>query len=241
MADTYIDPFETKAYGQFAREQMQSVCVGMIPELDGSVKYAIAKQASADTAMKSVLENQPKPANPVDVAQATETVRDVLVRFGKHLESHKPGTIDAHLFFQGEAPSVVARRRMVKLVASVGHVVETLAKHKKKVRESALWLDELTEAHASLAAAEKQQRSSKVEKLDVGPDVAAERLRWLEVYTANKALISGLLRHAGKLALLPLIFDDLAEVHRAAGVSDAEPAPGASGGPAPSPAPAPGG
>jgi hypothetical protein len=59
--------------------------------------------------------------------------------------------------------------------------------------------------------------------------VAAQRERWLAVYNANKLLIRGLLAHAGKTELMPLVFDDLAEVHRAAGVSDALPAPGGAG------------
>lgn len=234
MADPYIDPSETKAYGLFAREQMHDVCLGMIEELDGMVKYAIAKQAKADASMKTVVDAHPQRTSPVDAASAVETARDVLVRFGSHLGSHKPSVVDVKLFFQGEAPSVVARRRIVKLVAAVGHVVDTLTAQKANVRESAMWLKELREAHDALAAAERQQRASKVEQVDLGPEVAAERLRWLDVYTANKALITGLLRHAGKLALLPLIFDDLAETHRAAGVSDAErpPAPGQPASPA---------
>ena len=146
-------------------------------------------------------------------------------------------TVDAKLFFRGEAPSIIARRRLVKLVAAVGHVADTLADQKAKVREAAAWLKELREAHETIATAEKQQRASKVEKVDLGPELAAERQRWLEVYTANKGLITGLLRHAGKLALLPLIFDDMAETHRASGVSDAEPAPdGGADGAAPKPA-----
>jgi hypothetical protein len=197
----------------------------MIEDLDPMVKFAIARQAKADAAMKAALAKAPKNAPTLDPAEATDNARDVLVRFGKHLESHKAGTVDASLFFRGEAPSIIARRRLVKLVASVGHVADTLAEHKAKVRESASWLKELREAHEAIATVEKQQRASKVEKVDVGPELAAERQRWLDVYTANKALITGLLRHAGKLALLPLVFDDLAETHRASGVSDAEPPP----------------
>ena len=225
MADSYIDPWETQPYGKFACEQMKDVCVGMIPDLDDAVSFAISTQKAANASMKKVLDNQPKRTTLVDAAAAVDGARDVLVRFGKHLESHKTGSIDPSLFFRGEAPSIIARRRIVKLVASVGHVADTLAEHKANVRESALWLKELRDAHEAIATAEKQQRASKVEQVDLGPEVATERLRWLDVYTANKALITGVLRHAGKLQLLPLIFDDLAETHRAAGVSDAEPAP----------------
>ena len=44
-------------------------------------------------------------------------------------------------------------------------------------------------------------------------------------YTSAKEIISGVLRQRGKLSMLPEIFDDLAEVHRVAGVTDEPPAP----------------
>ena len=60
----------------------------------------------------------------------------------------------------------------------------------------------------------------KITAAELGPELRAAREAWLAVYTANKALITGVLRHAGQLSLMPLIFDDLAEVHRVSGVSD---------------------
>ncbi|AUX45926.1 uncharacterized protein SOCE26_074280 [Sorangium cellulosum] len=64
--------------------------------------------------------------------------------------------------------------------------------------------------------------------------MSTAREAWLGVYNANKNLVRGLLAHLGKPELLPLIFDDLAEVHRTSGVSDALPP----GQPAAPPAPA---
>jgi hypothetical protein len=74
-----------------------------------------------------------------------------------------------------------------------------------------------------LVLLERQQRASRVEKVELGPEVASAREAWLAVYNANKLLVRGLLGHLGKPALLPLVFDDLAEVHRAGGVTDALP------------------
>jgi hypothetical protein len=99
-----------------------------------------------------------------------------------------------------------------------------MAKHKAKIRDYGHWFAELDGARENLAAFEKQQRASRVEKLVLGPEVAKGREDWLVVYNANKNLVRGLLGHAGKPELLPLIFDDLAEVHRVAGVSDELPA-----------------
>jgi hypothetical protein len=74
-----------------------------------------------------------------------------------------------------------------------------------------------------LVLLERQQRASRVEKVELGPEVSTARQAWLDVYNANKLLVRGLLAHLGKPELLPLLFDDLAEVHRAGGVTDALP------------------
>ena len=86
------------------------------------------------------------------------------------------------------------------------------------------WANDFKAVSKKLEALKGAQQDSKVEKADLGPEVAAQREKWLATYGANKLLIRGLLAHAGKADLLPLIFDDLAEVHRAPGVSDAIPA-----------------
>ena len=66
MADPYIDPFETKLYGKFAREQMQAVCLGKVPALDPMIQFAILRQEEADAMMSDVLAKQPKAPPPLD-------------------------------------------------------------------------------------------------------------------------------------------------------------------------------
>ncbi len=232
MADPYIDPFETQLYGKFAREQMADVCVGKIPALDKMVQFAIAAQQSADEAMASVIAKAPKPAAAVDPAAVIAEAGDVLVRFGSHIDSLKGRPIDPREFFRGDAPSVLARRRLTKLTAGVGHILVETKKSKSKIRDAAYWIGELEEVHGKLEALEKQQRASRVAQVELGPEVAAQRVLWLAVYGANKLLVRGLLAHSGKVELLPLIFDDLAEVHRVSGVSDEVPAGGGAAGPA---------
>lgn len=223
MADPYIDPFETRLYGKFSREQMATVLLGMVPALDDTVKFAISSQLAADQAMSDILDHQPKP--PVlDSATVLDNARDVIVRFGAHLESMKGRPVDPKLFFRGEAPSVIARRRLTKLAGALGYIVEEFAKHKQNIRDEAHWAAELQQAFDDLSALEKQQRSTKVDKAMLVPEVAEGRKAWLHVYNANKNLIRGVLGYAGKPELLHLIFDDLAETHRAQGVSDDPPA-----------------
>ena len=114
----------------------------------------------------------------------------------------------------------------------MGHVLAEATKYKAEIRDADYWIDELTAANKSLHSLEKQQRATKVAAVEMGPEVAAARLRWLDVYAANKLLVRGLLAHWGKPDLLPLIFDDLAEVHRVTGVSDEVPVPASPASPA---------
>ncbi len=124
MADPYIDPFETKIYGKFAREQMAAVLMGKVAALDGMVEFAMGKQLLADQAMSDVLDRQPKPAPELDTAEVLDEARDVIVRFASYLDSLKGRPVDTRLFFRGEAPSVLARRRLTKLTAAVGHIAD---------------------------------------------------------------------------------------------------------------------
>ena len=223
MADPYIDPFETQLYGKFTREQLIEVCLGRIPGLDAMVQFAVAAQESADGAMAQVMASVQAP-KPLDPAAVNAEASDVVLRFGRHLESHKKGTVDVAEFFRGDAPSALVRRRLTKLSAGVRHILSTLIRLHDKVREADHWIAELTPVTERLEALEKQQRAARVKQVDLGPAVEAGRQAWLGIYNANKLLVRGLLAHAGKSELLPLIFDDLAEIHRVGGVSDEVPA-----------------
>ena len=232
MPDPYIDPYETKLYGKFSCEQMGTVCIGKVPPLDPMVQFAISSQEKADADMASVIAKAPKPPTAVDPAAVLAEAGDVLVRFGSHIDSLKGRPVDLKVFFRGDAPSALARRRLTKLAAGVGYALEEAKKNQAKIRDCAYWIAELEEVFGKLEALEKQQRASKVAQVELGPEVAAQRELWLAVYGANKLLIRGLLGHYGKPELLPLIFDDLAEVHRVHGVTDEAPAAGGAAAPA---------
>jgi hypothetical protein len=141
------------------------------------------------------------------------------------LGSLKGRPVDPSVFFGRDTPSVFARRRLVKLVAALKDFAEKVEANKAKLRDHKTWSAEFSDLYDRVKAFEKKQRVARVGVADLGPEVSVAREAWLGVYTANKAVITGVLRHAGKLQLLPHVFDDLAEVHRAGGVSDAgEPA-----------------
>lgn len=220
MADPYIDPGETLLYGAFACEQMKDVCIGKVPGLDEMVRFAIRSQSEANGAMKAVLDRQPK-VKPAEGDPAAE-MRDYCVRFGKHIEAHRK-PVPLSEFFGGDPPSVAGRRHLHKLVNLAGEMITAIEKHRTAIRDHKHWLDELRPLHEQLDALERDERAAKRTAAELGPEIRAARESWLAVYTANKALITGLLRHAGQLSMMPLIFDDLAEVHRAADVHDAAP------------------
>ena len=223
MSDPHIDQFETLIYGSYACEQMEKVCLGRIKDLDPMVKFAVAQQTKADADMKAALDKQPKPASVEAAAEVLAEARDMVVRFGSYLNSLKGYPVSPKLFFRNESPSEVARRRLVKLAAAVEHIANEIPKH--DAIKDPTWAKDFKAVSKKLDALKSAQQDSKLEKADLGPEVAAARERWLATYNANKLLIRGLLAHAGKPDLMSLIFDDLAEVHRAAGVTDAAPAP----------------
>ncbi|MBI4616585.1 MAG: hypothetical protein HY720_23445 [Planctomycetes bacterium] len=255
MADPYIDPLETQIYGPYAREQMESVCRGLIAAFDGVLDFCKEEQARVDRLVADVLARQPRSPSPGGLDGTIDEARDILVRFHNYLLSLKGHPVDPATFFGKEAPSIIARRRPVKLEGALKHIIDELdpdsernktrraaggkgeasagAKGRAGARENvepelafkgrSEWLAEFRDVYSRLSKYGDAARERKVEVVDSRPEVAAARETWLAVYTANKAVITGLLRHAGKLMLLPLIFDDLAEVHRVSGVSDAPP------------------
>jgi hypothetical protein len=234
MADAYIDQFETLIYGKFAREQMKEVCIGRVPELDAAIEFAISAQQVADEAMSAALANQPRDKPVLATSEALAEARDVIVRFGSYLGSLKGRPVDPRRFFGGEAPSVLARRRITKLVAAVENILKEIDASGDKIANVAPWRDELQTALTALTAVEKGHRASQLAQADLAPAIRSAREQWLSVYGANKSLVRGLLAHAGKEELMPLVFDDLAETHRTVGTTE-----GDGTAPAPQPAKAP--
>jgi len=220
MSDPYIDQFETQIYGKHACEQMQTICLGRVPELDPMIQFAVATQTQANKDMKAVLDKQPAPLSTEEATATVEEARDTLVRFGAYLSSLKGRPVSPRVFFRDEKPSDLGRRRLVKLAAVIEHVAAEIPKHPAITDPT--WLHDFKSIAKRLSTQKIAAHGAKVEKLDLAPEVAAQRERWLAVYAANKLLVRGLLSHIGKPELMPLIFDDLAEVHHVAGVSDEE-------------------
>ena len=231
MADPSIDNQETLSYGDFAAAQIAALLVGLDPAFDGALTAAAARITAATDAMRAALQK----AGQIDVvtykpqdgaADPVADARDVLRRFVSYADSRAGGHAIVKKVLGGEAPSTVLRRRPTKLAGVLGQALEVIAQHQAELPEHAQWAAAIGGAKGALDDLNKSVRQSRTERRDATPEVAAARAEWLKVYGAAKLVAEGVLRYRDKVALLPEVFDDLAEVHRAPGVSDEAPAAG---------------
>lgn len=167
-------------------------------------------------------EGLPK-VNPAEVATVTDTV----VRFGSWLDSLAGRPLDPSQFFGSDVPSVVGRARLTKLTGHLARMITRLTPHAEKPEEERIEgvvsrLEELKAAHAIAVRNRDAQRDAQKSRTELSPELARTREEWLRVYTANKFVIEGILRHHDQLALKSLVFDDLAEVQRTKLADDLE-------------------
>jgi hypothetical protein len=227
MADTYIDQFETIAYGKFATSQIKSRAMGLEPEYDSALKHVSGKLKKATTAVAAALEKagamsvvtyKPKAGSVDPVAAA----RDVLRRLAKYAESRPEGRAVVKDILGGETLTTAMRRRPSKLVGALDTALAAVAKHKQKLPEHQAWASELTAAHKTLDALDKTVKKTRTERREMTPEVATARAEWLKIYGAAKLLVESVLRLHDKTALMPEIFDDLAARPRVGRADDEE-------------------
>lgn len=229
MADPYIDQYETVAYGRFAAAQILALVVGLDPDVDPFVKLVAARLGAETEALEKALQKagtldivtyKPMEGGPDVVAQSRATLR----RLVRYAESRPDGDAIASDILQGDTLSTVLRRRPVKLAAALDHAAAIITKHAASLPEHVAWKNEISAARDALAALNEGVRKARTDRRQTTPEVDAARTAWLRRYSATKSIIEGVLKPLGKTAMMPEIFDDLAETHRASGVSD-EPAP----------------
>jgi hypothetical protein len=231
MTDQYIDHHETLGYGAFAVEQINAVVLPLAPSYEAALTDIADRISAATSAMAVVL----KATGQMDVVTYKKAsgdplaeARNVLRRAVKYAESRPAGARLAAALLNGQNLSTVLRRRPAKLLAALNYAIDTVEAHAKDLPEHAAWSTELTSARDALAALDKSVRASRIERRGMTPEVAKARSEWLKVYGAAKLIVEGVLKLHDRAALMPEVFDDLAEVHRVSGVvDDAEPAPAA--------------
>jgi hypothetical protein len=199
--------------------------IGLDPDLDPFVSLIASRLGAETEAMASALakagalENATYKAAP-GKTDAVADGRAILRRFALYVESRPDGDALAEKVLQGESLTTVLRRRPVKLAAALDHALSVLAQHKADLPEHESWAKALTASRDALASLNENVRKSRADRAQMTPEVAAARASWLRRYAGTKSIINGILKPLEKTSLLPSIFDDLAETHRATGVSD---------------------
>jgi hypothetical protein len=227
MADPYIDNLETLSYGPFAVDQIKSLVLDLDPDFTQPLAVASARLTSATEAMRGALTKageidvvtyKPAAGAPDRVAEA----RSLLRRLASYADSRQGGEAILHDILGGEAVSTVVRRRPAKLAGALAHAVAAVSRHTSALPEHAHWIASLTAAKEALDELNTSVRQSRNERREATPEIAAARATWFRAYLGAKLIVEAVLRYQDKTALLPEVFDDLAEVHRAAGVSDGD-------------------
>jgi hypothetical protein len=233
MADAYIDQFETLGYGDFAVAQIASMVQGLDPPMDGALEVMRGRLADRTTAMRAQLTqagliqgatyaSAAKNGDPVGEARA-------LVRRAVSYAASRPdGETIVTQMLGDETLSTIGRRRATKLVPILERAAAACTACAASLPEHATWAAQLVSAAATITELNKEVRRVRAERRAMTPAVAQAREAWLATYLATKRLVEAVLMQADKQSLMPLVFDDLAEVQTVAGVvADAPPPAGA--------------
>lgn len=226
MADPYIDQYETVAYGKFAVGQILSLVVGLDADADSFVKTIASRLLSDTEAMWSALAKvgslEVVTYSAEDSAAILNQSRSTLKRLVSYAESRANGDEIARDILHGDTMSAVLRRRPVKLAGVLENALAAIKKHQAFLPEHAQWSQAVSDAHTALVALNGSVRKARTDRRAMTPEVEVARNTWLKRYAATKLVIRGILEPLGKIDMLPEIFDDLAEEHRAHGVYDDE-------------------
>lgn len=224
MADPYIDQYETIAYGKFAVGQILSLVVGLDSDADSYVKVVASRLLSDTEAMWTALSKvgslEVVTYSAEDSAAILQESRSALRRLVAYAESRHNGDEIVHDLLNGDTMTAILRRRPVKLAAALEHALTAIKKHQSSLPEHADWSQKVAEAHAALVALNGNVRKARTDRKGMTPEMDNARTTWLKRYSATKLVIRGILEPMGKGDMMPEIFDDLAEVHRAQGVYD---------------------
>ncbi|MBL8601004.1 MAG: hypothetical protein JNK72_03675 [Myxococcales bacterium] len=228
MADRYIDDDETRLYGDYALEQIALHLVGRVREFDPALQFATAALGSATELVAAHLyaARSADPALHAALSRRERVIADArsaLLRFGHHLEAHRPGAVPYGAFFV-EASNTLARRGPWRLVAALDHVLGSLDEFEGLVREAGYWRDELNTVQQRLREVIADDRAVRANTVR-SEALSLARRQWLVRYESAKHLVAALLGFSGSALGLDEIFDDLADVHHAEGVVEDEAPP----------------
>ena len=228
MADPYIDQYETLSYGPYAIRQIQELVVGLDPDFDTALQAIVRRIETATAGVEQALRDTgdttalggPRGMTEDIVSQA----RSALRRLASYLESCKNGTELLERLFGHEPVLTVTSRHPTKLLGTVGRALHLLIEEQEVLPDYYVWLEELRLIQQGLLTLDQRMRETRIAQTEMAPPVRTARATWLKVYEAAKPLVEAVLRLHDRLHLMPEVFDDLADVHCAPGVTDELPA-----------------
>lgn len=226
MADPYIDQFETQSYGPFAVAQVRALAMGVHPSYDALFEHLTGVVvdrtktlgALVDRAEKHVLVTYKSEREAGAVPVALDTLRKLV----SYAQSRDGGDDIAADILGSLTFTAVARLRPTRVPAVLEGALKAVEKHSASLPEHAAWTKRLRAAHKAVTELNTRVRTSRSARREMTPDIAEAREAWLTAYAALKLAVESALRFQGKTHLMTEIFDDLAEVHRVADVSDAD-------------------
>ena len=230
MADAYIDQFETQSYGPFAVSQVESLVLGLDPNYLTVLKHLCGRVTERTEAMADLLKRVDahvevtyKSADGEEApgAEAVATRRTLVSYAG----ARDDGDASCASILNGRTITAVSKLRPARLPEVLDTALKAVQKHKDDLPEHAAWIKRLRASHEAVTDLNTRVRASRSARREMTPEVAAARESWLVAYGSLKLAVESALKLHGKLRLMPEVFDDLAEIHRASGVSDGETPP----------------
>lgn len=213
MADAYIDLDETQIYGPLAAKRIRTVVAKLVPKYDPALLFIAGELESATKEVGKLLgstrdTDAERSAGVRKKQPLLQAARELLIRFSKHLDTHKKGELVRKRYLPATASEL--GRSAPRALLALTHLETELAKKNSPVREAKIWHQEIAAAAAALAPAVAHADSARTVRRDLTPALYAARSAWLSVYQAAKSTVDAVLRITGKLHLLPEVFHDLA-------------------------------
>lgn len=216
MNDARMDPYEAVAYGRFTAAQIQTLLLGLDPELDHTLKLMAQRVSSTSEALEAAMIrsgtpefflHRPSPGQPDFVREAREALRGVV----HDAETGRDGFMLASRLLQGESLSTALRRTPAKLLARLDHARLVVEESKSAMPTHEMWIHTLQRTRESLAAFDAKIRGARNERHNIAPDVYAAWQPWQRMYASAKHIVIGVLAGCDQVVLVREVFDDLAD------------------------------
>jgi hypothetical protein len=214
MTDTFIDADETQIYGVYAARQIRRLIVPLNPQCAEAMGYAADTLDESTTTVKNAIDASRSASagirkGAVAKKPLNKEAKSVLVRFSKHLDTHKPGIVDRKTYFTRTGTVKGVGTGAQKVLQAVVHISTELSKEGCPVENLNHWLTQFREIASDFAPAVEHSEDAHTDRTDATPEVKAARKAWLSTYTATKSGVDFVLRLSGKLHLKKSVFHDL--------------------------------